>query len=81
MIPPLCRFVAVDDVKWSMSASACAIPIMRISMGGRGKVARNAVISGRHAITNAMRRTLSIGHGIEGAEVKEAQIPGTKNAF
>jgi hypothetical protein len=54
---------------------------MRISMGGLGKVARNAVISGRHEITNAMRRTLSIGHGIEGADVKEAQIPGTKNAF
>lgn len=50
-------------------------------MRGRGKVARNAVIAGRQEMTNAMRRTLSIGHGIEGADVQEAQIPGTKNAF
>ena len=35
-------------------------------MVGRGKVVRNAVRSGRHEITNAMRRTQSIGHDIEG---------------
>jgi hypothetical protein len=35
-------------------------------MEGRGKVVRNAGISGRHEITNSMRRTPSIGQGIEG---------------
>ena len=81
MIRPFCRFEAAGDVKWSMSALACAIPIIRISMEGRGKVASNAVISGRHEITKSMRRTQSIGQGIEGWDGKEAQIPGTKNAL
>jgi len=48
-------------------------------MVARGKAARNAVISGRHVITNAMRRTPSIGQDIEGWNaVHEVQIPGTK---
>jgi hypothetical protein len=50
-------------------------------MVGRGKVVRNAVISGRHEMTKSMRRTLSIGQDIEGGDVDEVQIPGTKNAL
>ena len=68
-------------VKWSMSALVCAIPTMKISMVGRGKVVRNAVISGRHKITKSMRRTPSIGQDIEEEDVDEVQIPGTKNAL
>ena len=44
-----------------------------------GRVVSNVAISGRHAITNAMRRTPSIGQDIEGWNaVYEVQIPGTK---
>ncbi len=43
-----------------------------------GKTVRNAVISGRHEITEPMRRTQSIGQNIEGLDVNEVQIPGTK---
>ena len=50
-------------------------------MAGLGKVVSNAAISGRHEITKSMRRTQSIGQGIEGGDVNEAQIPGTKNAL
>ena len=64
-IRPMCRFAVAGDVKWSMNALADAIPTMRISMAGRGKVVRNAVISGRLDITNSMRRTPSTGPGIE----------------
>jgi putative transposase len=57
---------------------------MRIGMGDRGKAARNAGISGRHAITNSTPRTPSIGRDIEilrhGREAHEAQITSTKNA-
>ena len=77
-IRPLCRFEAAGDVKWSMNGLACVIHTMRISMVGLGKVVRNAVISGRHAITKPMRRTPSIGQNIEGWDVNEVQIPGTK---
>src|SRR5712691_6182751 len=80
-IRPLCRFEAAGDVKWSMSVLACVLPTMRISMVGRGKVVRNAVMSGRHERTKSMRRTLSIGQDIEGGDVDEVQIPGTKNAL
>ena len=48
-------------------------------MGVRGNGVSNAGISGRHKITKSMRRTQSIGHGIEGWEGNEAQIPDTKN--
>ena len=43
-----------------------------------GKAVSNAVISGRHASTKPMRRTPSIGQNIEGWDVNEVQIPGTK---
>ena len=43
-----------------------------------GKAARNAVISGRREITKPMRKTPSIGQDIEGWDVNEVQIPGTK---
>jgi hypothetical protein len=51
---------------------------MRINMVARGKAARNAVISGHRAITKPMRKTLSIGQDIEGWDVNEVQISGTK---
>ena len=63
--PPLCRFVVAGDVKWSMNALAYAMPTTRISTEGRGKVVRNAAISGRPDITNSMRRTPSTGPDIE----------------
>jgi len=47
-------------------------------MVGRGKVVSNVAISGRHEMTNAMRSTPSIGQDIEGWDVNEVQIPGTK---
>jgi hypothetical protein len=48
-------------------------------MVARGKAARNAVMSGRHAMTNARRRPPSMGQDIEGGKaVHEVQIPGTK---
>jgi hypothetical protein len=56
------------DVKWSMNALACAMPTIRISMEGRGKGVRNAVISGHPDMTNSMRRTPSTGPGIERGE-------------
>jgi len=34
----------------------CAIPTMKISMVARGRAARNAAISGRHAMTKPMRK-------------------------
>ena len=43
-----------------------------------GKAASNAVISGRRVMTKPMRKTLSIGQDIEGWDVNEVQIPGTK---
>ena len=46
-----------------------------------GKAVSNAVISGRHEITKCMRKTRSIGHGIERWEGNEVQIPGTKTAL
>ena len=47
-------------------------------MVARGKAVRNAVISGRRESTKPMRKTQSIGQDIEGWEVNEVQIPGTK---
>ena len=41
-----------------------------------GKAVSNAVSSGRHAITEPMRKTQSIGPDIERREVNEVQIPG-----
>jgi len=46
-----------------------------------GKAVRNAVISGRHEITKPMRKTQSTGQDIEGWDVNEVQIPGTKIAL
>jgi hypothetical protein len=51
---------------------------MRINMVAFGKAVRNAVISGHREITKPMRKTQSIGQDIEGWEVNEVQIPGTK---
>ena len=42
-----------------------------------GKAAKNAGISGRHAITKSMRKIRSIGRDIAGWDVNEVQIPGT----
>ena len=56
----------------------CAIPTMRINMVALGKAVSNAVISGRPEITKPMQRTRSIGQNIEGQDVNEVQIPGTK---
>ena len=79
-IRPFCRFKVADDVKWSMSVLACAIPTMRIGMVGLGRVVRNAVISGRREIIKPMRRIPSIGPDIEAwAPCHEAQIGGTEN--
>jgi len=51
-------------------------------MVARGKAVRNAVISGRRAMTKPMRKILSIGQDIEGWNaVHEVQIPGTKIAL
>ena len=61
-----------------MSVLACAIPTMRISMVGLGKVVSHAVIAGRNEMTRSMRSIQSIGQDIEAWDVKEAQIPGTK---
>jgi len=47
-------------------------------MVARGKAARNAVISGHREMTKPMQKTLSIGQDIEGWDVNEVQIPGTK---
>jgi hypothetical protein len=48
-------------------------------MVARGKAVRNAVISGRRAMTEPMRKTPSIGQDIEGWNVvNEVQIPGTE---
>jgi hypothetical protein len=44
----------------------------------RGNAARNAAISGRHAMTKPMRKIRSIGQDIEWWDVNEVQIPGTK---
>ncbi len=68
VIRPLCRFKVVVDVKWNMSALACALPIIRISTEGLGNVVRNAAISGHREITKSMPRPPSIGRGIEDNE-------------
>ena len=47
-------------------------------MVARGKAASNAVISGHREMTKPLRKTLSIGQDIEGWDVNEVQIPGTK---
>jgi hypothetical protein len=51
---------------------------MKINMVAHGKAVRNAERSGRHEITNVMRRTPSIGRDIDWWDVNEVQIPGTK---
>ena len=50
-------------------------------MEGRGKVVRNAGISGRHEITKSMRKTQSIGPGIEGRGWQGGPNPGYENAL
>jgi len=76
------RCEGAGGAKWSMSALACAILIMRTSMAARGKAVRSAVRSGRHEITKGMRKTRSIGQDIEQWwKVNEVQIPGTKKAL
>ena len=81
-IRPICHFVAVGDVKWSMSVLAYAIPTMRTTMLGLGRVARNAVISGHHETTKPMQRTPSIGQDIEGpGRGHEARIMSTENVL
>ena len=50
-------------------------------MAALGKAVRNAVISGRTEITKPMRKTQSTGQDIEGWDVDEVQIPGTKIAL
>ena len=67
-IRPFYRFEVAGDAKSSMSALACVIPTMRIGMVGRGKVVRNAEISGRHEITKSTPRIPSIGPDIEAWE-------------
>src|SRR5437588_6434827 len=63
-----------------MNSLACAIPTMRISIEGRGKVVRSAAISGRQEITNSMRRTPSIGPDIErGKPVSSGPNHGHEN--
>jgi len=52
--------------------------MIRISMEGRGKAVRNAVLSGRRAMTKPLRKTLSIGHDIAWWDMNEGQISGTK---
>ena len=47
-------------------------------MVDRGKAVSNAVLSGHREITKPMRRIQSIGRDIEGWDVNEVQIPGTK---
>ena len=47
-------------------------------MVARGKAASNAVISGHREITKPMRKIQSIGRDLEGRDVNEVQIPGTK---
>ena len=54
---------------------------MRINMAALGKAVSNAVISGRTEITKPMRKTQSTGQDIEGWDVNEVQIPGTKIAL
>jgi hypothetical protein len=51
---------------------------MRINMVAPGKAVRSVVISGRPEMTKPMRKTPSIGQDIEGGDVSEVQIPGTK---
>ena len=43
-----------------------------------GKAVSNAVISGHREITKPMRKIQSIGRDIEGGDVNEVHIPGTK---
>ena len=43
-----------------------------------GKAVSNAVISGHRAMTKPMRKIQSIGRDIEGWDMNEVQIPGTK---
>jgi hypothetical protein len=50
-------------------------------MAALGKAVSNAVISGHHETTKRMRKTRSIGQGIERWESNEVQIPGTKTAL
>jgi hypothetical protein len=49
---------------------------MKISMVGRGKVVRNAGISGRHESTKPLRRTPSIGQDIDRKGGRRGPNPG-----
>ena len=82
VIRRFCRFEGTGGAKWSTSASACAIPTMRISTTALGKAVRSAVSSGHREIIKGMRKTRSIGRGIEWWwKGNEVQIPGTKIAL
>ncbi len=78
---PVCRCEVAGGVRWSTNAFVCALPTMRVSMAVLGNAVSHAGISGRHERTKCMRKTRSIGHGIERWEGNEAQIPGTKTAL
>ena len=76
------RVEGVGGAKWSTTASACAIPTMRLSLAALGKAVRNAGSSGHLEVTKRMRKTRSIDQQIERWwRVNEVQIPGTKNAL
>ena len=50
-------------------------------MVARGNAVSNVVISGRRVMTKPLRKTRSIGQGIEWWEGNEVQIPGTKTTL
>jgi hypothetical protein len=58
-------FQGGGGARWSTNASACVIPIMRISMAALGKAVTSAGSSGRHEMTKGMRKTRSIDQDIE----------------
>ena len=74
----MCRCEAAGVVRSSMSACACAMPMMRINMVDRGKAVSNAVSAGHRELTKPLRKIQSMGRDIEGWDVNEVQIPGTK---
>ncbi len=74
----MCRFEAAGIVRSGTNALVCATPTMRINMVAPGRAVRSVVTSGRPEITKPMRKTPSIGQDIEGGDVSEVQIPGTK---
>ena len=65
-------------VRWSMNALACAIRTTRISMGGLGKAARNAAISGRREMIKPLRSIRSTGPDIEGWKITRSKSRARK---